>query len=184
MVSKTNFLGSSPSVPAAKTKNMAILEIRKFNDPVLRKKAKKVGSINQEVRQLAVNMAQTMKKGEGIGLAAPQVGVLKRIITIETDYRNRGILALINPKIIKKSREKEKDTEGCLSFPGIFIELKRAKKIEVKAKNINGEKIKFSAEGLLARAIQHEIDHLNGIVFYKRLNPFKRIAFQIKHTLK
>lgn len=161
-----------------------ILEIKKFNDSVLRKKAKKIGNIDQETKQLAVNMAQTMKKGEGIGLAAPQVGILKRVITIETDYRNRGILALINPKIIKKSREKEKDTEGCLSFPGIYIELKRAKKIEVKAKNINGEKIKFSAEGLLARAIQHEIDHLDGIVFYKHLNFFKRIAFQIKHNLK
>jgi len=161
-----------------------ILEIRKFNEPVLRKKARKIRSITPKIKQLAIDMVQTMKKGEGIGLAAPQVGVLKRMIVIETDYRNRGVLALVNPKIIKRSSKKEKDTEGCLSFPGIYIELKRAEKVEVKARNINGEKIRFKAEGLLARVLQHEIDHLNGIVFYKRLNLIKRIIFQAKHHLR
>jgi len=90
-------------------------------------------------------------------------------------------LALINPKIIKKSKEKIVDKEGCLSFPGIYLDIKRSNKIKVRAKNISGEKIEVEAEGILARAIQHEVDHLNGIVFYKRLNPIKRIIFQFKH---
>jgi peptide deformylase len=163
---------------------MAMLEIRKFNDPILRKKGKKIIKIDQEIKQLAKDMEETMKEGNGIGLAAPQIGVSKKIITVETDYRNRKVLAFINPKIVKKSRKKAVDTEGCLSFPGIYIEIKRAEEVEVKAKDINGRKIRLKASGLLARTFQHEIDHINGIVFYQRLNPIKRIAFKRKHQLK
>jgi len=161
-----------------------MLEIRKFNEPVLRKKAKKVRGITPEIKQLAQDMVETMKEGNGIGLAGPQVGVSKKIITVETDYRDRKILVLLNPKITKRSREKAVDTEGCLSFPGIYLEIKRAKMVEVKAKNIEGEKIKLKASGLLARAFQHEIDHTNGIVFYNRLGLLKRIAIKKKHHLK
>lgn len=160
---------------------MAILEIRKFNDKVLRKRARKVRKVDEEIRELIVDMAQTMAKGQGIGLAAPQVGVLRRVIVIHGDFKGQRILGLINPKITKISREKEKDMEGCLSFPGITIEVKRAKEVKVKGLDINGKKIRMKADGLLARVIQHEIDHLDGIVFYNRLSFFNRILFKIKH---
>ena len=119
-------------------KCMAILEIKKFKDPVLRKRCKKIRKVNDKIKKLIVDMAQTMEKGQGIGLAAPQVGILKRIIVVKTDLQSQRILALINPKIVKKSREKEKGEEGCLSFPGIFLEIKRAEEVKVKAIDING----------------------------------------------
>ncbi len=156
---------------------MAILEIRKFNEPILRKRAKEARKVDKEVRKLIVDMAQTMKKGQGIGLAAPQIGVLRRVIVVQA----QRILGLINPKIVKKSREKGKDIEGCLSFPGIFLEIKRAKEIEVKALDINGKKIELKAKGLLARVIQHEIDHLNGILFINRLGIIDKIRFKLKY---
>ena len=102
---------------------MAILEIRKFNDKVLKKRARKVRKVDEEIRELIVNMAQTMAKGQGIGLAAPQIGVLRRIIVVHGDFKGQRILGLINPKITKMSKEKEKDMEGCLSFPAIILEI-------------------------------------------------------------
>lgn len=160
---------------------MAVLEIRKFKDPILRRKCRKVRKIDKEIRKIIVNMVQTMEKEQGIGLAAPQVGILKKIIVVRTDLKNQRILALINPKIVKKSRLRERLEEGCLSFPGIFLEIKRAKEIRVKAININGEKVSLKAKGVLARIIQHEIDHLNGILFYNRLGLLKRIMFILKY---
>ncbi len=160
---------------------MAILEIKKFNEPVLREKCKKVRRIDKKIKKLLVNIAQTMKKGQGIGLAAPQVGVLKRAITVQTDLRGRRILVLVNPKILKKSKETEINEEGCLSFPNIFLKIKRAKEIEIEGLDINGEKIKMKAQGLLARVFQHEIDHLDGILFFNRLSFIKKIGFKLKH---
>jgi peptide deformylase len=161
---------------------MAILEIKKFKDPVLRKRSKKIRKINDKIKKLIVDMAQTMEKSQGVGLAASQIGVLKRIIVVRTDLQGQRILALINPKIVKKSREKEKEEEGCLSFPGIFLEIKRAKEIKIKAIDIKGEKINLKAKGVLARVLQHEIDHLNGILFYSRLSFIKRIIFKLKNA--
>jgi len=160
---------------------MAILEIKKFKDPILRKRSKKIRKVNDKIKKLIVDMAQTMAKGQGIGLAAPQVGVLRRVIVVHGDFKGQRILGLINPKITKMSKEKEKDMEGCLSFPGIILEIKRAKEIKVKGLDINGKKIRLKAKGLLARVIQHEIDHLDGIVFYNRLSFFNRIIFKLKH---
>jgi len=140
-----------------------------------------VSKVDKEIRQLIVDMTQTMTKEQGIGLAAPQVGVLKRVIVVHGDFKGHRILGLINPKITKMSKEKEKDIEGCLSFPGIFLEIKRAKEAEVKGLDINGKKVKLKAKGLLARVLQHEIDHLDGIVFYNRLSFIKRIKFKLKY---
>lgn len=162
---------------------MALLQVRKFGDKILKKKAKKIKKIDDKIIKLAYDMAETMKLGRGIGLAAGQVGALKRIIVVEADFQNQRVLALINPKITRKSKEKATDKEGCLSFPGIYLDIKRSKKIKVKAKNIKGEKIIIDAEGILARALQHEIDHLNGVLFYKRLGPIKRIAFKMKNKV-
>ncbi len=160
---------------------MAILEIKKFNEPVLRKKCKKVGRVDKKIKKLAIDMVQTMKKGQGIGLAAPQVGVSKRVIVVQTDLGGQRILALVNPKIIKKSFETEVGEEGCLSFPGIFLEIKRAKEVEVGGLDIKGKKIKLEAKGLLARVFQHEIDHLDGILFFNRLSFIKKIRFKLKY---
>ncbi len=159
---------------------MAILEIKKFNEPVLRKKCEKVKKVDEEIKKLIVDMAQTMKEEQGIGLAAPQVGVSKRVIVVQTDLEGRRILALVNPKIIKKSQEKEKDEEGCLSFPGIFLEIKRAKEVEVEGLDIKREKIKLKAKGLLARVFQHEIDHLDGVLFIDRISFWQRLKIRKK----
>ena len=164
---------------------MALLEIKKFNDSVLREKCKKVRKVDKKIKKLLVSMAQTMKKGQGVGLAAPQVGVLKRAITVQTDLKGRRILVLVNPKILKKSKETEISEEGCLSFPNIFLKIKRAKEIEIEGLDINGEKIKMKTQGLLARVFQHEVDHLDGILFFNRLSFIKKIGFKLKRlTIK
>jgi len=160
---------------------MAILEIKKFNYDSLRKKAKKIRKIDKKAKKLIIDMVQTMEKNNGVGLAAPQVGISKRIIVMQADVRGQRIFALINPIIIKKSKEKDEDEEGCLSFPNIFLRIKRHKKIEIKALDINGKKIQMKTEGLLARIIQHEIDHLNGTLFFNRLSIFNKIKFKLKH---
>ncbi len=157
---------------------MAILEIEKFNSKVLRKKAKKIAEINDEIKKLALDMIETMRTNNGIGLAAPQVGVSKRIVVID---ENKEILTLINPKIISKKGAKIIQEEGCLSFPEIYLNIKRSDKVEVEALNLDGEKIRIQAEGLLARVIQHEIDHINGIPFLRRLNIIEKVRFKFKH---
>lgn len=156
---------------------MALLEIRKFRDPILRKKAERVDKID---RNFVQRMIETMEKRDGVGLAAPQVGISKRIIVVG-GFDNGRSLALINPRIIKKSKEKETEEEGCLSFPGIFLKIKRSKETEVEAQNIEGEKIRFKIKGLLARVLLHEIDHLNGILFFNRLSFLKKILFKLRH---
>lgn len=159
---------------------MAILEIKKFNEPVLRKKCLKVGKIDKKIKKLIVALAQTMEKKAGVGLAAPQIGVSKRIIVVKARFEGRQILVLINPKILKKSRQTETAEEGCLSFPGIFLKIKRAKEVVVEGLDIKGKKLRLKAKGLLSRALQHEIDHLDGILFFDRLSLIKRIIFKLK----
>jgi peptide deformylase len=160
---------------------MAVLEIKKYPDPILRKKCEKVKEITPEIKELAKDMIETMQKNEpeGIGLAAPQVGELKRIIVVQLGEEPA---VFFNPKIIKKSREKEVMEEGCLSLPGLWLKIKRAKKVEVEAIDKNGKIIKIKTEGLPARVLQHEIDHINGILFIDRVGFFQRL--KIKKSLK
>ncbi len=160
---------------------MAILEIKKFNEPVLRKKCEEVKKIDKKMKKFIVDVAQTMKEGQGVGLAAPQVGVSKRVIIVATDLAGQRILEMVNPKIMKKGKEIEIEEEGCLSFPGIFLKIKRAKEVEVEGLDINGDEVKLKAKGLLARVFQHEIDHLDGILFFNRLGFFQKIKFKIKY---
>ena len=160
---------------------MAILDIKKFNDPVLRKECQEIEKIDEKTKKLIVDMAQTMVENQGIGLAAPQVGISEKVIVVATDLNGERILELINPKITKKSKEKEIGEEGCLSFPGIYIKINRAKKVEVEGLDINGKKIKLKAEGLLARVFQHEIDHLSGILFFHRLSILEKTKFKLKY---
>jgi peptide deformylase len=158
---------------------MALLDIKKFGDPVLRKRCKPVDKVTKDIKKLIVDMVQTMERNNGVGLAAPQVGENKRIVVIKTDIEGQEFFELVNPKILKKSKETKKEEEGCLSFPKTFFKVKRPKEIEVEGIDINGKKIKFTAEGLVARALCHEIDHLDGILFIDRLNFFQKIKFKL-----
>lgn len=144
---------------------MAVYNIVKIGDPVLREKAKPVSSITPNIIKLLDNMKDTMYEANGVGLAAPQIGVSKRVVVIDV---GEGLLELVNPEIIAMNGE-EIDTEGCLSIPGIQGEVKRAAEVTVKALNREGKEFEIKGTGLLARALQHEIDHLEGILFVDRL---------------
>ncbi|CAB1243589.1 peptide deformylase [Clostridium sp. MT-14] len=144
---------------------MALRNIRKYGDDILRKKSKKVDVINNRIITLLKDMEETLYEEDGIGLAAPQVGVLKRAIVVDI---GEGIYKLINPEIIY-SEGSYIDKEGCLSIPGVQGEVKRPNKVKVKALNEKGEEIIVEGENLLARAFCHEIDHLNGILFIDKV---------------
>lgn len=142
---------------------MALREIRLDTDPVLRKKSRVVEDINDRIKILVEDMIETMYEAEGVGLAAPQIGVLKRILVIDI-YDETGVKVLINPEIIE-AEGKYLDAEGCLSIPGVSGVVERPERIKVQGLNLEGENIVIEGEGLLCRALCHEIDHLNGILF-------------------
>lgn len=133
------------------------------SNPILRQKAKEIKQINAQIKQLALDMAETLEAHEGLGLAAPQVNQLLRLIVVKPDPEQKALI-LINPRIKKASRRKTIIQEGCLSLPDIFVAVERSEKITVEALDIEGRAIKIKAKGLLARVIQHEIDHLDGIL--------------------
>jgi len=162
-----------------KLNRMALLEIRKYPDLILKKKCKMVKETTEEIKNLGRDMVETMIENQGIGLAASQVGELKRVIVTQTE---KGSEIFINPKIIKKSKETEVLEEGCLSLPGLFLKIKRAKEVEVKALDSEGRGIKMKAKGLSARVIQHEIDHLDGILIIDKIGFWQR--WKIKDRLK
>lgn len=147
---------------------MATRYIRKDGDDVLRKVCKEVDVINDKIRTLLKDMADTMYKADGVGLAAPQVGILKRIVVIDA---GEALIELINPVIVKEAGE-QVEVEGCLSLPEVFGEVKRPATVTVEALNAKGEKFSVTGEGLLARALCHEIDHLNGILFKDKVIRF------------
>ncbi|MDK2918322.1 MAG: peptide deformylase [Candidatus Petromonas sp.] len=144
---------------------MAIRNIRKGNDPILRKTSKTVEIIDDKIIKLIDDMVETMYNADGVGLAAPQVGILKRIIVIDV---GDGIIELINPEILEQSG-KQIDVEGCLSIPQVTGKVQRPKKVKVKGTDRNGKELIIEGEGLLARALYHEIDHLNGILFTDKI---------------
>lgn len=162
---------------------MKSLEIKKFNEPVLRRKCEEVENITPKIKELVLNMEDIMKKNQGIGLAANQVGVSKRVIVVQLGLRSSKVIGLINPRIIKKSSEKEIGEEGCLSFPSISLDIKRSREVEIEAIDISEQEIKMKAKGLSARVLQHEIDHLDGISFFNRLGFFQKIKLKLKHPL-
>ncbi|WP_411682998.1 peptide deformylase [Clostridium thailandense] len=144
---------------------MALRNIRKYGDEILRKKSRKVDEINDRILTLIADMEETMYDAQGVGLAAPQVGILKRIVVIDV---GEGMLSLINPEIISQEGS-QIDTEGCLSVPSEQGEVDRPNRVKVKAQNEKGEEIVIEGEGLLARALCHEIDHLDGILFVDKI---------------
>ncbi|PIP68097.1 MAG: peptide deformylase [Candidatus Omnitrophica bacterium CG_4_9_14_0_2_um_filter_42_8] len=153
---------------------MAKLEIKIYPDPALRKKARLVGKAGDDERRLAYNMIETMRASNGVGLAAPQVGISKRIIVVEdVEGDNSAALTLVNPKITRK-KGKAKFCEGCLSLPGISNDVVRPEFITVEALNLDGDELEINTGGILARILQHEIDHLDGIVFIDKIGFLKR----------
>jgi peptide deformylase len=148
------------------------LKLHYLGDRVLRQPAKRVTKVDDEIRQLARRMLQTMYSEDGIGLAAPQVGVHKQLIVVdcEPDDPAKPALILINPVITRSSPESCVIQEGCLSIPKVFLDVTRPEEIEVSYKDEQGRPQKMTATGLLSRVIQHEIDHLNGVMFVDRVD--------------
>lgn len=143
---------------------MAILKIRKAGDPVLKEKSAPVEKITRKIKQLLDDMAETMYAADGVGLAAPQVGVSERIIVLDI---GEGLIELINPAITA-AEGCETGSEGCLSVPGMYGEVERYSSVTVEGMDRTGKKIRLAADGLLARVLQHEIDHLEGVLFLDR----------------
>lgn len=156
-----------------------ILEIKNYPNPVLKKKSEEVKEITPEIKELASDMTETIRSREGVGIAAPQVGLLKRLIVVQME---KGPEAFVNPEILRKSKEQEIMEEGCLCLPGLFLKIKRAKEAEIEALDINGNKIRIKTGGLLARIFQHEIDHLDGILIIDKVGFWQKL--KIKKTLK
>ena len=148
---------------------MAIRNVRLETDEILRKKSRAVDVVDDKIKELVNDMIETMHKQDGVGLAAPQVGVLKRVVVIDL-YDDKGPYVLINPEILKEKGEQEVD-EGCLSFPNKFAKVIRPEEVTVKAWDIDGKEYKLKGKGLLAQAISHEVDHLNGVLFVDKMIP-------------
>lgn len=150
---------------------MAIRNIRKLGDDILRKKCREVDNIDDKILTLLDDMADTLYDANGVGLAAPQVGVLKRIALIDV---GDGLIELINPEIISTSGSVSED-EGCLSVPGKYGKVTRPQKVTVRATDRYGNEFEITGEGLLARAFCHEIDHLDGIIFVDKVTQYTEV---------
>lgn len=166
---------------------MALLKIVTYPEKSLSRPSDKVEIIDDEVKQLIQDMGETMFQESGIGLAAPQVGVNKRILVYDARAQNknddgseRQIMALINPEIIQASGSQLSENEGCLSVVDFRADVKRYEQVTVKARDMDGNLLKFEAHGLMAVIMQHEIDHLDGILFIDRISTLKRTMYKKK----
>jgi peptide deformylase len=160
---------------------MAILPIRKYPDPVLREQTVEVSNFDKELQDLVDSLAETMYQARGIGLAASQVAVLKRVTVIDVSEARNERIDLVNPHIVQRVG-KVSSEEGCLSIPGYRDTIKRNKEIVVQMKDASGNEVELKADGLLAICIQHEVDHLEGVLFIDHLSRIKRELF--KHWLR
>jgi peptide deformylase len=154
---------------------VSVRPVRIYGDPVLRQKAARVAAFDDELRQLVDDMRETMHAYRGVGLAANQVGVAQRVAVVDVpiDDDTHAVFTLVNPEIVSRSGS-ETGEEGCLSIPGIYDDVPRSLRLRVHAFDEHGTEYELEAEGYLARAIQHEIDHLDGVLFVDRLSPLKR----------
>ena len=159
---------------------MAILRIRTFGDPVLRERARDAERVDDVHRRLIRDMLETMRAAPGVGLAGPQVGVLERVFVWEVEDRHG---ALINPVIVERSPETVREDEGCLSLPGLLYPVERARRVRVEGLDENGALVSIEADDLLARVFQHEVDHLDGVLFVDRLpDDLRRDALRQLHA--
>ncbi len=165
---------------------MALLNILNYPDSRLHKKAKPVAVVDERIRQLVRDMAETMYAAPGIGLAATQVDVHERVVVIDVSDTRDQLQVLINPELLWSSEDKKVFEEGCLSVPGIYDKVERPDRVKVRALNERGESFELNAEGLLAVCIQHEMDHLLGKIFVEYLSPLKqtRIKTKMKKLMK
>ncbi len=161
---------------------MSLLEIKKYPEKILKEKAAAIENIDARTQHLIDDMVETMHAAYGIGLAANQVGILSKLCVIDLSLKEEKapLIVLINPVIAERDGMVESE-EGCLSVPGYLSSIKRAEKVFVKAVNREGKDIELEAEGLLARALQHEIDHLEGLLFIDRMSPIKREFFKRRY---
>ena len=159
---------------------MALLQILRYPDPRLHKKAKRIARVDDRIRKLAADMAETMYDAPGVGLAATQVDVHERLVVIDISEEKNQLRVLINPEIVSSSEEASVYEEGCLSVPGVYDDVERPSRVRVRAMNLEGEVIEFDAEGLLGVCVQHEIDHLNGKVFVQHLSMLKQTRLKAK----
>ncbi|HEX2094338.1 MAG TPA: peptide deformylase [Longimicrobiaceae bacterium] len=153
---------------------MSLLKIELLGSEVLRQRACEVEEVDDELRRLIDDMFETMYKAEGVGLAAPQVGVSRRVIVVDVHDEEVEPFALINPRVVEASREAEKAEEGCLSIPGISAAVERPARVVVEGLDRDGKPVRVEGDGLLGRCLQHEIDHLDGVLFIDRVSPLKR----------
>ena len=153
---------------------MAILPILKYPDPRLKTKAAKVTEFNEELEKLASDMAETMYKAPGVGLAATQVDRHIRLIVIDVTEEKNDLKILINPEIVSSSEETKPWEEGCLSVPGIYDKVTRPANVRVRAQDLKGNSYEMDCDGLLAVCVQHEMDHLDGVVFVDHLSMLKK----------
>jgi peptide deformylase len=159
---------------------LALRAIRLYGDPVLREKALRIETVDDDVRALAADMLETLLDAEGVGLAGPQVGERRRIIVVHPppDGGDSGTRepprVFLNPRVVSRSGPQESAEEGCLSIPGVYEVVKRPHAVRVEAMDLDGARIELDVEGLPARIIQHEIDHLDGILFVDRIGPMRR----------
>jgi peptide deformylase len=158
------------------------LTIHLLGDKTLRQAAKRISKIDDELRKTVRDMLQTMYSSDGIGLAAPQVGIHKQLIVIDCELENPAAppLVLINPEIKNCSQSLCKDQEGCLSIPGVYMDVERPDQIEVRYKDEHGRPKTLKADGLIARAIQHEMDHLNGVLFVDHITDSLTLTEELK----
>lgn len=153
---------------------MSQLKIELLGSPILRQRAEEVVEIDEELRDLVADMFDTMYAAEGIGLAGPQVGIGRRVVVVDVKEPEHPRFALINPSIVESDGEMQKEEEGCLSIPGVSALVERSSHVTVEAIDETGHPIRIEADGLLARCLQHEIDHLNGVLFVDHLSALKR----------
>ncbi len=147
------------------------MELCTYGDPVLRQPAEPVDVIDDEIRSICQTMVEVMIRENGAGLAAPQIGISKRIFVLDADNE---FYIVINPELVELSEEVEELKEGCLSVPGVNAPIARSTRAVVEGLNLNGERVRITGEGLMARAIQHEMDHLNGYLYFDQLSTAKR----------
>jgi len=153
---------------------MATLEIKKYGNAILRKKAEVILQIDANIKRLAYNMLETMYLVLGVGLAAPQIGMSVRLCVVDIDLSKRSPIIMINPTIISRDGSKILGKEGCLSFPGFYENVKRYEGVVVRYRDLNGEELEIKAQNLLARVVQHEVDHLDAKLFIDYLPEWKR----------
>lgn len=153
---------------------MSVLKIEMLGAEVLRRRAEEIPEVDEGLRKLVRDMFETMYHAEGIGLAGPQVGVDRRVIVVDVREEGTTPLALVNPRIVEFAADTDKAEEGCLSIPGVSGVVERSTRVVVEALSESGEPVRVEAEGLLGRCLQHEVDHLDGVLFVDRLSPLKR----------